>query len=100
MSCRSKQLDISLRNTGIGWIDKQGHGACGRDQLVQHLQPLWRYFHVHIGHACDVATWPIKTGNESEPDGSEAVSKTIGIVVVAAFATTAASVEVAAITAT
>src|SRR5262245_42609678 len=68
MSCRSEQLDISLRNTGIGWIDKQGHGACRRDQLVQHLQPLWRYFHVHIGHACDVATWPIKTGNESEPD--------------------------------
>jgi hypothetical protein len=33
---------------------------------VQQLQPFWRYPHVRIGHARYVATWPIKTGDESE----------------------------------
>src|SRR5262249_51860451 len=57
---------VGLSKRGIGWVDKQSHDARRGNQLVQQLQPFRRYPHVRIGHARYVATWPIKTGDESE----------------------------------
>jgi hypothetical protein len=53
-----------------------------------------------LGYARDIAARPVKAGDEAELDRSLPVSNTIGIVVVAAFAASAAGVPVAAITAT
>ena len=60
---------------------------------MQQLQPLRRYLHVRIGHARDVAAGPIKAGDEAELDRDRRpVAKTIGMVVVAAFAASTAGV--------
>ena len=67
---------------------------------MQQLQPLRRYLYVQIGDARDVAARSVKAGDEAELTGSPAISKTIGMVVVAAFAASAAGVLVAAITVT
>ena len=69
-------------------------------QLVQQLQPLWPLPPRSIGHARDVAARPVQAGDKAHSTGSPLVAKTIGIVVVAAFAASAAGVLVAAITAT
>ena len=57
-----------LSKSGIGRVDQQGHDARRWDQLVQQLQPFWRYPHVRIGHARNVAARPVKAGDEPEPD--------------------------------
>jgi hypothetical protein len=56
-----------LSKSGIGRVDQQGHDARRWDQLVQQLQPFWRYPHVRIGHARDVAARPVKAGDEPSP---------------------------------
>jgi hypothetical protein len=63
---------------------------------VQQFQPLRRY----RGYARDVAARPTKAGDEAKPDRVTPVSKTIGMLVVAAFAVSAAEVVVATITVT
>ena len=67
---------------------------------MQHFQPFWRDLNSQLGYARDIAARPVKAGDEAELDRSLPVSNTIGIVVVAAFAASAAGVPVAAITAT
>src|SRR6516165_11785608 len=61
--------------SGIGWVDKQCHEARRGKQLVQQLQPLWRYLHVRLGYTRDIAARPIKAGDEVElhriADGGE-----------------------------
>ena len=69
--CAGRRLHVlrgGLGNSGIGWIDEQGHDARRGDQLVQQLQPLRRGLHVRLGHARDVAARPAKAGDEAEPD--------------------------------
>ena len=67
---------------------------------MQQLQPLRRDLNGQLGYARDVAARPVEAGDETELDRVAAFSNTIGIVVVAAFAASAAGVPVAAITAT
>ena len=67
---------------------------------MQQLKPLRRYHRTQLGYARDVAARPIKAGDEAEPEGSLPVSKTIGMVMVAVFAASAAGVVGAAITLT
>ena len=61
-----------------------------RDQLVQQLQPLRPQLQVQIAHARDVAARPVQAGDKAELDRIVPLSNTIGIVVVAALAATAA----------
>ena len=83
----------------IGLTSRATTFAVGTN-LVQQLQPFRRYLDIQSGHARDIAARPIKAGNEVSCTGSPTVVKTIGIVVVAAFAARAAGVVVAAITVT
>src|SRR5215472_11081915 len=59
----------------IDWVDEQSHDTYGGDQLVQQLQPFWRYLYVRLGHPRDIAARPIKAGDEVEfhriADGGE-----------------------------
>jgi hypothetical protein len=56
-----------LGNGGIARVDQQRHDARRWKQLVQQFQPLRRDFH-RLGHARDVAAWPVQTGDEAELD--------------------------------
>ena len=67
---------------------------------MQRFQLLRRYLHTQLRHARNVAARTVKVKDRPSWTGSPPVSKTIGIVVVAAFAASAARVLVAAITAT
>ena len=73
---------------------------CAWDELVQQLQPLWR--HLWFSWVTPVTLPPGRSRLATRPSrtGSAAISKTIGMVVVAAFAASAAGVVVAAIKAT
>ena len=68
-------LRVDFGKSGVGWVDEQSHDARRGDQLVQQLQPFWRYLHVRLGHACGIAARPIKAADEVElhriADGGE-----------------------------
>ena len=71
---------------GIGRVDEHGHDGRRGDQLVQQFQSLRRYLHVQLGHARDVGRRSVQAGDEADLHGIAPVVKTMGIVVVAAFA--------------
>ena len=76
----------------VGLTSRANDGRRG-DQLVQQLQPLRPYLHVQRGHAREVAARSVQAGDKSKlRPGRLPVMKTIGIVVVAAFAASAAGV--------
>ena len=88
---------LGLGNSGIGRVDEQGNDGRRGDQLVQQFQPLRPYLHVQDGHAREVAARSVQAGDKSEPrPGRPPIAKTIGIVVVAAFAASAAGVPLSA----
>ena len=84
----------------IGRVDKERHDARRRQQLVQQFEPFRRFFFAQLGHTRKIATGLAKAANEADLTGSAAFSKTIGSVVVAAFAASAADALVATMTAT
>src|SRR5215510_6096969 len=51
---------------GIGWVDERGNDGRRWYQLVRQLQSLRHYLHVQLGHARDVAAWPIEASDETE----------------------------------
>ena len=70
-------------------------------QLMQQFEALPPYLHIQGGYAREVAARPVQAGDQTHLTGSSPVKKTIGIVVVAALAASAAGVlPVAAITLT
>ena len=68
---------------------------------MHQFQSLRYHLNIRLGHASNVATRSVQALHEALVEwGRRPVSKTSGIVVVAAFAAIAAGVLVAAITAT
>ena len=65
---RQDYTRLGLGKNGIGRVDEKRHDACRRKQLVQQLQPFRQYFFPQLGHASDVATGPIKAGDETKFD--------------------------------
>ena len=100
-TCRRLHLlHVGLGNNGICRVDEQGYDARRGDQLVQQLQSLRRYLIVQWVTPVMLPPGRLRLGTRPSWTGSPPVSKTIGMVVVAAFAASAAGVVVAAITAT
>ena len=91
---------LALCDSGTGRIDKERKNVCCGQKLVQYFQPFRQHLFRQLGYAGDVATRAVEAGDQTKFDRSPANSKTIGIVVVAAFAASAAGVLLAAITAT
>src|SRR5262245_1400312 len=52
-----------LRIIGVDHVPNE---LCLGDQLVQQFQALRRYLNVQLGHARDVAAWPIQSGDQAE----------------------------------
>jgi hypothetical protein len=61
-------LGVGLGNSGIGWIDEQGHDAHRGEQLVQQLQPLRRCLQVQLGCARDVAARLAEARDKAKPN--------------------------------
>ena len=99
-SRRLHLLCVGFGKSGIGWVDEQGYDASRRDQLVQQLQPLWRDLHIVWVTPVTLPPGRLRLATRPSLTGSATVSKTIGMVVVAAFAASAAGALVAAITVT
>ena len=99
-SRRLHLLSVGLGKSGFGWVDEERHDARRGNQLVQQLQQLWRYLHVRLVTPVTLPPGRLRLATRPSRTGSEPSSKTIGMVVVAAFAASAAGVLVAAITAT
>ena len=91
---------LRLGNNWIGRVDQRRNGGCRGEQFAHQFQPLRRNLHVQLSRTCHIATRSVQIGDKARRTGSLAVVKTIGIVVFAAFAVSAAGVLVAAITAT
>jgi hypothetical protein len=99
-SYRERFTRLSFGNGGIGRVNQQGQDLCAWDGLVQQLQPLWCHLYVHVGNVCDVTTGSVKAGDETDPDWIAGHFEDDWMVVVAAFAASAAGVLPAAIKAT
>ena len=59
---------LGLGNSGIGRVDHECNGGCGRDQFVQQLQPLRPQLRAQVAHARDVATRMVEAGDETQID--------------------------------
>ena len=74
---------LGLGHSGTGWADQQANdGRCG-DQLVQQLQPTST---LKLVTPVRFPPGRLRLATSPSPTGSLPTSKTIGIVVVAAFA--------------
>ena len=93
-------LRVGLGESGIGRVDEQGYNARRGNQLVQQLQPFRRYPTFALVTPVTLPPGRLRLATSPSRTGSEAISKTIGMVVAAAFAAIAAGVLVAAITVT
>ena len=93
-------LHICSFDIRIAGVDEITYDCRLGYQFVQQLQPLLRYLNVQLGYARDVAAWLVELYDQASRTGSPPISKTIGMVAVAALATIAAGVAVVTITAT
>src|SRR5271169_5598394 len=66
VGCRQSSPRLGLGLVVTGRIDQQGHDARRRDQLVQQLEPLWRYLLVRLSDAGNVAARMVEVGDEAE----------------------------------
>jgi len=76
----------------LGRVEEQGDHLGLRNQLGQQFEPLRRQLAGLGGDSGEVAARPAKLATRPSTTGSPPVKKTIGIVVVAVFATSAVGV--------
>ena len=100
ISHRPALTRLGLGERGIGWVDEKRHDARRRKQFAHQFQTFRQYFFRPLGHAGDVATRPVRLATTPSWTGSAAVSNTIGMVEVAAFAASICGVPVVTINAT
>ena len=97
---RRLQVSRLALGTGKGRVEERGRDGRCRHQLVQHLHLLLHQLHAQVGHARDVAAWSVESSTSPTATGSTATEKTIGRVVVSAFAASADEDPAATIRAT
>jgi hypothetical protein len=99
----SSQFHVSqrrFRSCSVGRVDKHGNtSGCGH-QLAQEFQALCHQLGSEDINPCQVAARSVEAGNKIKPDGSSLTMNTIGTVMVAALAASAAGGPVAAMTVT
>ena len=84
----------------IGWVDEQSYDLGAWDRVMQQFQEFGFNLYAQVGRAGYMPPGWLRLATRPICTGSRFVVKTIGIVVVAAFAACAAGVERAAITVT
>ena len=82
-----------LGQSGIGWIDKRAMTVAVGRSSCSNSSRFGCNLYDQTGHARNIAARPVQVSDEAEPDWVAPVSKTIGMVVVAAFAASAAGVD-------
>ena len=96
----SRRLQVDCRSAAGRRVDQKSDDSRGGDQLVQQFQPLRRNYRVNWVTPVTLPPGRLRLATRPSWTGSLPISKTIGMVVVAAFAASAAGVLVAAITVT
>jgi hypothetical protein len=90
--CRLHLRQQRPRDARTGRVDGQSHDSRVRDQLVQEFQPLRVYSTFNDVTPVMLPPGRLRLGTSPAATGSAPVSKTIGIVVVAAFTASAPAI--------